>query len=98
MVGRDIGTIVLPSAELKLYLDARASERAMRRYRELVQRGQTASYESVLAAMQRRDTIDSARKVAPLRQADDAIIIDTSDMTVDQVLDAVEQLMRERAD
>ncbi len=98
MVGRDIGTIVLPSAELKLYLDARASERAMRRYRELVQRGQTASYESVLAAMQRRDTIDSARKVAPLRQADDAIIIDTSDMTVDQVLDTVEQLIRERAD
>jgi cytidylate kinase len=95
MVGRDIGTIVLPSAELKIYLDARVNERARRRFRELVHRGQNADYEDVLDAMQRRDTIDSGRQVAPLQPANDAIVIDTSDMTIDQVLAAVEQLVCE---
>jgi cytidylate kinase len=97
MVGRDIGTVVLPNADLKLYLEARVEERAMRRYHELVQRGQETSFDSVLTAMQRRDRIDSGRRVSPLQPADDAIIIDTSDLTVDEVLDVIEVLIRERA-
>jgi cytidylate kinase len=97
MVGRDIGTVVLPNADLKLYLDARVEERAMRRYRESVQRGQKTDYDSVLAATQRRDRIDSGREVAPLQAADDAIIVDTSDMAIDVVLEVVKGLIRERA-
>lgn len=96
MVGRDIGTVVLPGADLKLYLDAHLEERARRRYIELVERGQKTSFHSVLAAMQRRDRIDSGRQVAPLQPADDAIIIDTSDLTTEQVLERVETLIRER--
>jgi len=96
MVGRDIGTAVLPGADLKLYLDARVQERAVRRYAELVQRGHAASYDSVLAAMQQRDQIDSGREVSPLQPAADAIIIDTSHLTADQVLEMVEALIREQ--
>jgi cytidylate kinase len=94
MVGRDIGTIVLPRADLKLYLDANVKERALRRYQELLQRGQEANYESVLASMQRRDDIDSGREVSPLLPADDAITIDTSDLNIDQVLDVIQEMMR----
>lgn len=97
MVGRDIGTVVLPNADLKLYLDARVEERALRRYRESVQRGQKTDYDSVLAATQRRDRIDSGREVSPLQAADDAIIVDTSDMAIDAVLEVVKGLIRERA-
>ncbi len=95
MVGRDIGTVVLPDADLKLYLDARIEERAKRRYYELAQRGQEASYDGVLDAMRRRDRVDSQRQVSPLQPADDAMVIDTSDLTVDEVLDLVEGLIRE---
>jgi len=95
MVGRDIGTVVLPDADLKLYLDARVEARAMRRYRELVARRQLADYDSVLAAMQRRDKIDSGREVSPLRPAKDAIIIDTSDLAVQEVLELVTGLIQE---
>jgi cytidylate kinase len=93
MVGRDIGTIVLPRADLKLYLDANVKERAMRRYQELIRRGQEADYERVLASMQRRDDIDSGREVAPLLPADDAITIDTSDLNIDQVLEAIQEMI-----
>jgi cytidylate kinase len=95
MVGRDIGTVVLPAADLKLYLDAQTGERAQRRYEELIQRGQKADYQGVLAAMQKRDKIDSGRKVSPLHPADDAIILDTSDLTIEQVLHWVEELIQE---
>jgi cytidylate kinase len=96
MVGRDIGTVVVPDADLKLYLDARVKERALRRYRELLQRDQEARFEDVLSAMQRRDDIDSGRAVSPLEPADDAIVIDTSNLHIDQVLEVVEKLIRER--
>jgi cytidylate kinase len=96
MVGRDIGTVVLPDADLKIYLDAHMQERAMRRYRELTQRGQRARYDCVLAAMQRRDEIDSGREVAPLQAAEDAIVIDTSNLTIDEVLAVIEGLIRAR--
>jgi cytidylate kinase len=96
MVGRDIGTVVVPDADLKLYLDARVKERAMRRYHELLERGQEADLTDVLSAMQRRDDIDSGREVSPLQPAADAVVIDTSNLTIDQVLEAVERLIRER--
>jgi cytidylate kinase len=98
MVGRDIGTVVLPHADLKIYLDARVRERAKRRYRELAQRGADASYDGVLVAMQRRDEIDSGRAIAPLQAADDAIVIDTSGLTIEEVLDVIAGLIDERAD
>lgn len=86
MVGRDIGTVVLPEADLKIYLDASVEERASRRYAELVERGEPADYEDILAAMRRRDQIDSTRKVAPLRPAPDARILTSNDLDADQVL------------
>jgi cytidylate kinase len=94
MVGRDIGTIVLPSADLKLYLDAKIHERALRRFRELEQRGEEPSFDTVLAGVQKRDNIDSGRAVSPLLPAKDAIIIDTSNLTITQVLEKIEQIIR----
>lgn len=86
VAGRDIGTVVLPHAELKLYLAASAEERAHRRHLELVQRGEEANYEQVLAELKRRDKIDSERALAPLQPAPDAKIIDTDGLNIEQVL------------
>jgi len=94
MVGRDIGTVVLPEADLKIYLDATVEERACRRYREILKRGEEADYEGVLGSMRRRDKIDSGREAAPLRPADDAIIIDTTELSIDEVLAKVEELVQ----
>jgi len=93
MVGRDIGTVVLPEADLKVYLAATAEERACRRHREVLERGEEADYEKVLSAMRRRDKIDSERQAAPLRPADDAIIIDTTELGIAEVLAKVEELL-----
>lgn len=95
MVGRDIGTVVLPEADLKIYLDASAQERAHRRYAELIQRGEAADYDQILAVIQRRDQIDSTRLVAPLRAAQDAIVIDSDALDADQVLQLVQRLVQE---
>ncbi len=92
MVGRDIGTVVLPNADLKIYLQARVQERARRRYREVSQR-QDAQYDHILQSMLNRDRIDSDRRVSPLRPAGDAVIIDTSDLTIDQVRDRILDLI-----
>lgn len=89
MVGRDIGTVVLPEAPLKIYLDASPAERARRRYRELIQRGQPADYESILAVVRQRDDIDSHRLTSPLRAAPDAVVVDTDDLTIAQVVEAI---------
>ena len=93
MVGRDIGTVVLPEADLKIYLDATAEERARRRYAEKLERGDSAAYEDVLADMKRRDRIDSSRAIAPLRPAEDAIIVDTDGLGIQEVLERVESLV-----
>jgi CMP/dCMP kinase len=93
MVGRDIGTVVLPQADLKIFLDASVEERARRRYQELVDRHEQASYKAILQAMQRRDRIDSTRDVAPLRAAEDAIILQTDHMDAAQVLEAARKLV-----
>ena len=87
MVGRDIGTVVLPDADLKIYLDAVPEERSRRRHQEMVARGQPADYEQVLASLRRRDAYDSGREAAPLRPAEDALILDSTDMTIEQVLE-----------
>jgi len=86
MVGRDIGSVVLPDADLKLYLDATPQERARRRWLERQARGESVTYEEVLAMMLRRDEIDSHRAVSPLRVPDGAVVIDTTGLTIDEVL------------
>ena len=82
MDGRDIGTVVFPDAELKIFVTASAEVRAQRRYDELVQKGMPADYADILKNVQERDYIDSHREVSPLRQADDALLLDNSRMTI----------------
>lgn len=86
MVGRDIGTVVLPDAPLKIYLDASPEERARRRWQEEQARGGQRDYEAVLAEVRRRDAIDSTRALAPLRPAADAVIVDSTALTIGQVV------------
>ena len=86
MAGRDIGTVVLPEADLKVYLDASVEERARRRYQELSALGQEVTVEMVLADLRRRDRIDSQRSESPLQVAADAIVIDTDGLTLDEVV------------
>ena len=97
MVGRDIGTVVMPEAHLKIYLTASAEERARRRHVEQSARGQESDYEEVLREMQRRDRIDSGRESAPLRVADDAIVTDSTSMSVDSVLAHIKELILDRS-
>lgn len=82
--GRDIGTVVFPDAELKIYVDAPAETRARRRFKEMIEKGAAVNYEEVLANVVHRDHIDSTRAESPLRRADDAIALDNSDMTLEQ--------------
>ncbi len=86
MVGRDIGTVVVPEAALKIYLDASADERARRRFQELRARGEQANLQTILQAMRARDHIDSSRDLAPLRPAEDAVILSSDGLDADQVL------------
>jgi cytidylate kinase len=85
MVGRDIGTVVIPDADLKLYVIASARERAQRRWLELREKGKDVQYEDILAGIRRRDQIDSHRAAAPLRPAPDAILFDTTELTIEQM-------------
>ncbi|HLA86432.1 MAG TPA: (d)CMP kinase [Anaerolineales bacterium] len=94
MVGRDIGTVVLPEADLKVYLVASAEERARRRYEEIITRGDKADYDEILKKVIERDHIDSTRAVAPLRPADDAVILDSDKLDADQVLTRVLELCK----
>jgi cytidylate kinase len=89
MVGRDIGTVVLPEADLKIYLDATARERAKRRYEEIIARGGQADYEEILAKVIERDRIDSTRDVAPLKAAADALVLDSDKLDADEVFERV---------
>ena len=96
MDGRDIGTVVLPNADLKIFLTASAEERARRRYAQMQEKGTDQSYEQVLAEIIERDKRDSERETAPLKQADDAILLDTSDLTQEQSIQAVIDLIDSR--
>lgn len=86
MVGRDIGTVVVPDAPLKLYITASAEERARRRWQERQKQGHDGSYEEILADVRRRDDIDSSRQHSPLRPADDALIVDTTDRSPEEIV------------
>lgn len=88
--GRDIGTVVFPDAELKFYLSASAEERGRRRFEELTAKGEQVSLQETIEDVIKRDQQDSGREIAPLRQAEDAIAIDSSALTIDQVLDIME--------
>ena len=94
MVGRDIGTVILPEADLKIYLDASAEQRARRRYDEIIARGKEADYNEILAKVIERDRIDSTRDVAPLKAAEDAIVLDSDKLTADEVFERVLALCR----
>ena len=96
MDGRDIGTVVLPEAQVKIYLTASPEARAHRRWRELEQRGTPQPYETVLSDIQTRDYNDTNRAVAPLRQAEDAVRLDTTEMNFQQSRDAILRIIREK--
>ncbi|BFP42407.1 (d)CMP kinase [Flavobacteriaceae bacterium GF1] len=89
MDGRDIGTVVFPRAELKLFMTASAEKRAQRRYKELLERGEGVTYDEVLKNVQERDYLDSTRETSPLRKAGDAIVFDNSDMGLDEQFERV---------
>jgi len=95
--GRDIGTVVLPDAEVKIFLTATAETRARRRNDQNVAAGLADDYETVLADVRRRDQLDSTRPVSPLRPAQDALIVDTSDMTQDEVVTRLVELVEQRS-
>lgn len=94
MVGRDIGTVVMSGAGLKIYLDASVEERARRRHEQLVDSGSDIAYETVLEDLKRRDDLDSSRAVAPLKRADDAIDLPTDDLGLEEVVDRLEMMAR----
>jgi len=89
MDGRDIGTVVFPDAELKLFMTASADKRATRRYKELIDRGDNVSFEDILFNVQERDRIDSTREDSPLRKAEDAIEFDNSDMGIQEQFERI---------
>lgn len=95
MDGRDIGTVVFPDAELKIFMTASAETRAKRRYKELLERGHNLSYDEVLENVTTRDRIDSSREDSPLMKADSAIEIDNSDLTIDEQVDSLLKLAKE---
>jgi cytidylate kinase len=96
VAGRDIGTVVLPDADVKVYLDAPLAERARRRLRQLRELGQRATLQEVMRELQHRDEMDSHRPVAPLRPAPDAVIIDTEGLSLEQVVERVMSLVEAR--
>ena len=96
MDGRDIGTVVLPDAEVKFFMTASAEARAERRHAELLKRGRTVTLEDVHANLAERDHIDSTRDQGPLKQADDAVVIDNSDLSIEQQFEHMMSLVQER--
>lgn len=96
MDGRDIGTVVFPEAELKIFMTASAETRAERRYKELLDKGQTVTYEEVLENVEQRDYIDTHREDSPLVQAEDAVVIDNSDLTREEQFAKVMELVKQK--
>ena len=97
MDGRDIGTVVFPNAQLKIFLTATVEERAMRRYKELIAKGQQVDLAQLKEDIASRDKQDSERAISPLRQAEDALLLDTSDMNIEQVTAKILQLVEDHA-
>ena len=97
MDGRDIGTVILPNARVKIFLTAAVEVRAKRRYDELIEKGMEADYDTVLAEMIQRDEQDMNREIAPLKQAPDAVLVDTSDLNLEQSIEAIRKIVEEKA-
>lgn len=91
--GRDIGTVVLPDAEIKIFLTASIKERAERRYKELIEKGENVKFEDILKDIEKRDKADSTRKIAPLKPADDAIIVDTTGKDIKTVVNEIKNII-----
>ena len=96
MDGRDIGTVVLPDAQVKIFLTASAEERAKRRFKELQEKGDTSTFEEVLADINQRDYNDTHREIAPLKQAEDAVVVDSSSLTLEQTADEIIKIITEK--
>ena len=96
MDGRDIGTCVLPDAQVKIYLTASVQTRAERRYKELVEKGESADLGKIASDIEERDYRDMHREMSPLRQAEDAVLVDSSDMSIDEVVSAIRKIAEER--
>lgn len=94
MDGRDIGTVVLPNADVKVYLTASVDVRAQRRYKELIEKGQSADIEQIKKDIEERDYRDMNREIAPLRQAEDAVLVDSSDLTIEESAAAILNLIK----
>ncbi len=97
MDGRDIGTVVLPNAEIKIFLTAAPEARAKRRYDELVEKGMDVKYEDILSDVITRDYNDSHREIAPLKQADDAVLADTTEINLEQSIELIVNIIKERS-
>ena len=96
MDGRDIGTVVLPDAQIKIYLTASAEARADRRFKELTEKGQQVEYDVILKEIKERDYQDMNREIAPLKQADDAVLVDTTELTLPQAIEYMLKVIKER--
>lgn len=96
MDGRDIGTVVLPDAKVKVFLTASPEERAMRRYKELIEKGNDVNYEEVLEDLVQRDYNDSHREIAPLKPAEDGVILDTTGMSLEESVNAIIEIIKEK--
>ena len=96
MEGRDIGTAVFPDAEVKIYLDATVEERASRRYKQNLEKGIQCSYEEILEGIKERHFLETTRDIAPLRQADDAVYVDSTNLSIDQVVDKIMSIISEK--
>lgn len=96
MDGRDIGTVVIPDADVKLFLTASAEKRAQRRYKEMIAKGMQVDYDQLLLEIKQRDYNDSHRAVAPLKQAQDAILVDTTDLTLEESIQRVISIVKDR--
>lgn len=96
MDGRDIGTVVLPDADVKIYLTASSAVRAKRRYDELIAKGENPDFDSIEADIKERDYRDMHREISPLKQAEDAVLVDTSDMTIEEVVDRIIEIADEK--
>ena len=96
MDGRDIGTVVLPDAKIKIYLTASAEARADRRFKELTEKGQVVEYDNILKEIKERDYQDMNREIAPLKQADDAVLVDTTELTLQESIDYMIKVIKER--
>ncbi len=96
MDGRDIGTVVLPDAEIKIYLTASAEARADRRYKELIEKGQEVNYDNILKEIELRDYQDTHREIAPLKKADDAVLVDTTKLNLEESIQYMLKVIKER--